>query len=38
MMYKSLNGLALGSKFTDRRSVTTYSLRDINGKLAMPLP
>ena len=38
MMYKSLNGLALRSKFTGRRSVTTYSLRDINGKLAMPLP
>ena len=41
MVYKSLNGLApnyLGSKFTARSSVSSYSLRDTNGKLAIPLP
>ena len=38
MMYKSLNGLAIRPKFADRRSFTTHSLRDINGKLAMPFP
>ena len=41
MVYKSLNGLApnyLRSKFTYRSSVITYSLRDTNGKLAIPLP
>ena len=30
--------LPLCSKFTYRRSVTTYSLRDTNSKLAIPLP
>ena len=41
MVYKSLNDLApdyLRTKFTDRSSVTTYSLRDTEGKLAIPLP
>ena len=41
MVYKSLNGLApnyLRSKFTYHSSVTTYSLRDTNSKLAIPLP
>ena len=47
-VYKSLNGLvliifarrewsSLRSKFTYRSSVTYYSLRDTNGKLAVPL-
>ena len=37
--YKSPNGLApdyLCSKFTYRGSVTNYSLRETNGKLAIP--
>ena len=41
MVYKSLNGLApdyLKSMFTDRRSTSTYSLRNCEGKLAIPLP
>ena len=41
MIHKSLNGLApnyLRSTLTDRSSVTTDSLRDTNGKLAIPLP
>ena len=41
MVYKSLNGLApnyLRSKFTARSNVSSYSLRDTNGKLAIPLP
>lgn len=41
MVYKSLNGLApeyLKSMFTDRSSTTTYSLRNCEGKLAVPLP
>ena len=40
MIHKSLNGLApnyLRSTLTDRSSVTTDSLRDTNGKLAIPL-
>jgi len=40
MVYKSLNGLApnyLRSKFTARSNVSSYSLRDTNGKLAIPL-
>ena len=39
-VYKSLNGLApdyLCSKLTYRSSVTNYSLRDTNGKLAVSL-
>ena len=41
MASRSLNGLApdyLRSKFTDRNNVSTYSLRDTRGKLAIPLP
>ena len=41
MVYKSLNGLALiclRSKFTARSNVSSYSLRDTNGKIAIPLP
>ena len=41
MVYKSLNDLApdyLRTKFTNRSSVTTYSLRDTESKLAIPLP
>ena len=41
MVYKSLNGLApeyLKSMSTDRSSTTTYSLRNCEGKLAVPLP
>ena len=41
MVYKSLNGLApdyLRSKFVDRSSLTNYSLRDTESKLAIPLP
>ena len=41
MVYKSLNGLApdyLKSMFTARRSTSTYSLRNCEGKLAIPLP
>jgi hypothetical protein len=40
-VYKSLNGLApdyLRSKFTDRSEISSYSLRDCEGKLAVPLP
>ena len=36
MAYKSLNGLApdyLKSKFTDRSAITTYSLRNCEGRL-----
>ena len=38
---KSLNGLTpdyLSSKFVDRSSVSNYSLRDTEGKLAIPQP
>ena len=41
MVYKSLNGLTpdhLSSKFVDRSSVSSYSLRDTEGKLAIPQP
>ena len=41
MVYKSLNGLApdyLQSKFTDQSTISTYSLRNCEGKLAVPLP
>ena len=41
MVHKSLNGLApdyLCSTFADRGSVSTYSLRDSEGKLSVPLP
>ena len=41
MVYKSLNGLTpddLSSKFVDRSSVSNYSLRDKEGKLAIPQP
>ena len=41
MVYKSLNGLApdyLKSMFTDRRAISAYSLRNCEGKLAVPLP
>ena len=41
MIYKSLNGLApdyLSAKFLDRSSVCNYSLRDTEGKLAVPMP
>ena len=41
MVYKSLNGLApdyLRPMFIDRSSVTNYSLRDAEGKLAVPKP
>ena len=41
MVYKSLNGMApdyLKSMFTDRSSTSTYSLRNCEGKLALPLP
>ena len=41
MVYKSLNGLApdyLKSMFTDRSATSTYSLRNCEGKLALPLP
>ena len=41
MIYKSLNGLApdyLKSMFTDRSATSTYSLRNCEGKLALPLP
>ena len=39
MIYKSLNGLTpdyLSSKFVDRSSVSSYSLMDTQGKLAIP--
>ena len=41
MVHKSLHGLApdyLCSMFTDRSSITSYSLRDTEGKLAIPKP
>ena len=41
MVYKSLNGLTpdyLSSKFVDRSSVSNYSLRDTEGKLAILQP
>ena len=41
MAYKSLNGLTpdyLSSKFVDRSSVFSYSLKDTEGKLAIPQP
>ena len=41
MFYKSLNGLVpayLKSMFTDRSATSTYSLRNCEGKLALPLP
>ena len=41
MVYKSLNGLApdyLKSMFTDRSATSSYSLRNCEGKLALPLP
>ena len=41
MVYKSLNGLApdyLKSMFTDRSVTSTYSLRNCEGTLALPLP
>ena len=41
MVYKSLNGLAPDypkSMFTDRSAISTYSLRNSEGKLAVPLP
>jgi len=40
MVYKSLNGLApdyLKSMFTDRSVISSYSLRNCEGKLAFPL-
>ena len=42
MVYKSVDGLApnyLSSKFIQRSDViTSYNLRDSDGKLAIPLP
>ena len=41
MVYKSLNGLApnyLRSKFTYRSNVSSYSLRDTNDNVVIPLP
>ena len=41
MVYKSLNGLTpdyLSSKFVDRSSVSSYSLRDTEGKLGIQQP
>ena len=41
MVCKSLNGLApdyLKSMFTDRSAISTYSLRNSEVKLAVPLP
>ena len=41
MVHKSLHGLApdyLCSMFTDRSSINSYSLRDTEGKLAIPKP
>ena len=41
MVCKSLNGLTpdyLSSKFVDRSGVSNYSLRDTEGKLAIPQP
>ena len=41
MVYKSLNGLAsdyLKSMLNDRSEISTYSLRDCESKIAVPLP
>ena len=42
MVYKSVNGLALNYlslKFIQRNdAITSYNLRDSDGKLAIPLP
>ena len=41
MVHKALHGLApdyLSSMFTDRNTLNSYSLRDIEGKLAIPKP
>ena len=41
MVHKSLHGLApdyLCSMFTDRNSITRYTLRDTENKLAIPKP
>ena len=41
MVYKSLNGLApdyLKSMFTDQSAISAYSLKNCEGKLAVPLP
>ena len=41
MVYKSLNSLSpdyVKSMFTDRSATSTYSLRNCEGKLALPLP
>ena len=41
VVYKSLNGLVpeyLRSKFTDRSNISSYTLSDCEGKLAIPLP
>ena len=41
MVYKSLNGLApdyLKSMFTDPSATSSYSFRNCEGKLALPLP
>ena len=41
MVYKSLNGLTpdyLGSQIVHRSSVSSYSLKDTEGKLAIPQP
>ena len=41
MVYKSLNGLALEYlrlKFTPISDILSYTLRDCEGKLAIPLP
>ena len=41
MVYKSLNSLApdyLKSMFTDWSAISTYSLRNCEGKVAVPLP
>jgi len=41
MVYKSLNGLTpnyVKSMFTDQSAISTYSVRDCEGKLAVPLP
>ena len=41
VVYKSLNGLTpdyLSSKFVGHSSVSNYSLRDTEGKLAIPQP
>ena len=41
MVYKSFNGLApdyLKSMFTDQSAISAYSLKNGEGKLAVPLP